>query len=270
MLSAAEARFLETRTRILSRPNPALLERQSAEFEAMTDAEIAAVAGLPAPQPQIGEGRAMGADGFGEISFVDRYGAEDRKAKYQAACEAADEAAKKATNETDKLWLSWYELDRFIEAGCEDDLFNERERELWQPIFDRFNEIEEQIADMIPASLGDCLIQLRVLKSHWPTEPGEVDDQLVDNLLAGVEIMVATGEPSAGIRRRVAGQPRESPAENAGLSRWIDSCREKRNGRADMRPASVIGARRSPPWRGIYLSVCGAARARGFFGPNWR
>jgi hypothetical protein len=47
MLSAAEARFLETRDRILARRNPELLERENAEFEAMTDAELAVIARMP-------------------------------------------------------------------------------------------------------------------------------------------------------------------------------------------------------------------------------
>jgi hypothetical protein len=47
-LSATEARFLETRDLILARRNPELLKRENAEFEAMTDAELAALA-RPAP-----------------------------------------------------------------------------------------------------------------------------------------------------------------------------------------------------------------------------
>jgi hypothetical protein len=43
MLTAAEAKFLETRDRILARRNPELLERERAEFEAMTDEELAAI-----------------------------------------------------------------------------------------------------------------------------------------------------------------------------------------------------------------------------------
>jgi hypothetical protein len=178
-ISEAEAKNINE---ALARRNPELWARMNAEFEAMSDEELLAVA-YPCwapPKP---------AHGFDESSLADRYGAEDRKAKYQAACEAADEAATKATNEADKLRLSWYELDRFIEAGCEDDLFDDREEELWRPIFDRLKEVEQQIADMIPASLGDCLLQLRVLKSRWAAVPDEVDDQLVENLLAGVEAM---------------------------------------------------------------------------------
>jgi hypothetical protein len=52
-LSAAEARFLETRARILSRRNPELLERETAEFEAMSDEELRAVA-YPWGEPRCG------------------------------------------------------------------------------------------------------------------------------------------------------------------------------------------------------------------------
>ena len=47
MLTAAKVRFLETRDRILARRNPELLEKLSAEFEAMTDAELATIARMP-------------------------------------------------------------------------------------------------------------------------------------------------------------------------------------------------------------------------------
>jgi peptidoglycan/LPS O-acetylase OafA/YrhL len=44
MLTSAEARFLETRDRILARRNPEQLAREKAEFEAMTDEELVAIA----------------------------------------------------------------------------------------------------------------------------------------------------------------------------------------------------------------------------------
>jgi hypothetical protein len=43
-LSAAEARFLATRGRILARRNPELLAQEKAEFEAMSDEELRAAA----------------------------------------------------------------------------------------------------------------------------------------------------------------------------------------------------------------------------------
>jgi hypothetical protein len=42
-ISEAEARFLSTRDEILARRNPELLAREKAEFEAMSDEELAAV-----------------------------------------------------------------------------------------------------------------------------------------------------------------------------------------------------------------------------------
>jgi hypothetical protein len=48
MLTQAETRFLETRERILARRNPEQLAREDAEFQGMTDAELAAeIARLP-------------------------------------------------------------------------------------------------------------------------------------------------------------------------------------------------------------------------------
>jgi hypothetical protein len=62
-LSAAEARFLETRDRILARRNPELLERENAEFEAMTDAELDAIARRP------GGLRPVDLDGLAEATW---------------------------------------------------------------------------------------------------------------------------------------------------------------------------------------------------------
>src|ERR1700737_4025791 len=47
MLSAAEARSLRICEQTLARRNPELLERKNAEFEAMTDAELAVIARMP-------------------------------------------------------------------------------------------------------------------------------------------------------------------------------------------------------------------------------
>jgi hypothetical protein len=79
------------------------------------------------------------------------------------------------------------------EAGGAADLYQARAEELWAPIFDRLDEVEERIANMVPNSIGDCLIQLRLLKVRWTSEPDELDDRLVDNLLAGVEVMATAG-----------------------------------------------------------------------------
>jgi hypothetical protein len=86
-ISEAEARFLATRDQILARRNPELLAREKAEFEAMTDEELAVVAGL-APM----------AEGFDESSFADRYGAD------------VTEAATGLMQSADELWLKWCEL----------------------------------------------------------------------------------------------------------------------------------------------------------------
>jgi hypothetical protein len=55
-LTEAEARFLATRDRILARRNPELLARENAEFEAMSDEELAVVAaGLAPPESNVVE-----------------------------------------------------------------------------------------------------------------------------------------------------------------------------------------------------------------------
>ena len=68
-----------------------------------------------------------------------------------------------------------------------------RAKELSAPIFDRLDEVEERIANMVPTTIGDCLIQLRLLKVRWACEPDELDDRLVANLLAGVEVIATAG-----------------------------------------------------------------------------
>jgi hypothetical protein len=70
MISAAEARALRICEQTLARRNPELLERMNSEFEAMTDAELAVVAGLES----LGDLRAVDLDGLAEAAwetFVD-------------------------------------------------------------------------------------------------------------------------------------------------------------------------------------------------------
>jgi hypothetical protein len=112
-----------------------------------------------------------------------------------------------------ELWLKWCELDRLIgeadekahrEAGGAADLYKAREAELLTPLFDRIEEVEEQIANMVPTTIGDVLVQLRLLSARLAAEPVELDDKLVANLLAGVEAMAAGGgvkPPRVGARR---------------------------------------------------------------------
>jgi hypothetical protein len=101
----------------------------------MTDEELFAIARLPAPQPPIGEGRAMGTDGFGEISFADRYGADETKAAIGILLELIDGPSDLLCTSSDELWLKWEELDRLIgeaderasnEAGGASDLYQAR------------------------------------------------------------------------------------------------------------------------------------------------
>jgi hypothetical protein len=71
-----------------------------------------------------------------------------------------------------------------------------RSGELGTPICDRLNEIEEQIANIVPTTLQDCLAQLRLLKYRWACVPDELDEKPVDDMLAGLEAIP---------RRRVIG-----------------------------------------------------------------
>jgi hypothetical protein len=111
-------------------------------------------------------------------------------------------AAGDAMTPSDELWHEWKELDRLIgdaddkawnEAGGEFDLYKDRRQELWAPIFERLDEVEEKIASIIPTTVRDCLAQIRLLKARWDCEPSELDDLIVDNMLAGLEAMAANG-----------------------------------------------------------------------------
>jgi hypothetical protein len=186
MLTAAEERFLQTRDRILARRNPELLKRENAEIRQMSDEELRAMAGLPAPM----------IEGFDNPSFYDRYGADVTEAATGLLIPDA------GVTSSDDLWLKWCEHDRLIgeaderaskEAGGVFDLYKALREELWAPIFDRLDEVEERIANMVPTTVQDCLAQIRLLKARWDCEPGELDDRLVDNLLAGVEVMANAG-----------------------------------------------------------------------------
>jgi hypothetical protein len=101
----------------------------------------------------------------------------------------------------DELWREWKDLDRSLgeaderahkEAGGA-DLYKARAAELLAPICDRMDEIEEQIAAMVPATIHDCLAQIRLLKANWHMVPGEREDLIIDHLLAGLEAMAAGG-----------------------------------------------------------------------------
>ena len=199
MFSAAEVESLRICKQTLARQNPELLERMNAEFEGMTDEELFEIAGLPAPQPPIEEGRAMGTDGFDESSFSDRYGTDVTEAATGLLIPDPNVAS------SDELSRKWEALDRLLgeaeeiaskEAGSViNALYKTRRDELQAPIFDCFNEMEARIANRIPTTIGDCLIPLSLLKirREYLLEPDELDDRLVDNLLAGVEAMATAG-----------------------------------------------------------------------------
>jgi hypothetical protein len=295
-LTEAEARYLATRDRILARRNPELLAREKAEFEAMSDEELRAVARL-APEPARGGGvlqpfavddlvicvedpyhvrrvvnitwsetarspywqietawkvgdrehhqivvaaelRRAGSDIKPPFAIGDIVEFEDLPAPILCGEERvvgiklidvaplpywqvettwqaehhrvanADELRHAAPNiksdeanrsPSDNLWLKWEELDRlwgeayerFEEAavGAEKDRQEARVDEVGA----RIKEVEWQISNIVPTTVQDCLTQIRLLKANWHCVPGEREDLIVDNLLAGLEAMATAG-----------------------------------------------------------------------------
>jgi hypothetical protein len=133
-LSAAEVRSLRICEEILARRNPELLKKLNAEFEAMSDVELAGIARL-APSESISQ---------------------------QPPAEPLIETQLQLGTPSDELWLKWCELDRLIgeaderahrEAGASGDLYNARSDELLAPILKRLGEVEERIAGMVPMTI---------------------------------------------------------------------------------------------------------------------
>jgi len=55
------------------------------------------------------------------------------------------------------------------------------------------SEIEEQITNMVPTTIQDCLVQLRLLKCRWASVRDELEEKLADNMPAGLEAIPAGG-----------------------------------------------------------------------------
>jgi hypothetical protein len=72
---------------------------------------------------------------------------------------------------------------------------------------------------MVPTTFKDCLAQIRLLKARWDCEPGELDDLIVDNMLAGLEAMAAGEGWSGQARNQQQGAPadREAPSRGGAL-----------------------------------------------------
>jgi hypothetical protein len=79
-----------------------------------------------------------------------------------------------------ELELQWRKIDRAIVAAADagDDV---------DELCNRIDEIEKRIAAIVPASMKGIIVQARLLKSRWGIKPSDVDDQLIDNVLAGLE-----------------------------------------------------------------------------------
>jgi hypothetical protein len=90
-----------------------------------------------------------------------------------------------------ELEQQWHKIDRAIVAAANagenvDELCN------------RVDEIEKRIAAIVPATMRGIIVQARLLKSRWGIKPSEVDDRLLENMLAGLESMAVgagTREP---------------------------------------------------------------------------
>ena len=65
------------------------------------------------------------------------------------------------------------------------------------------SEIEEQITNMVPTTIQDCLVQLRLLKCCWASVRDELDEKLVDNMPAGLEAIPAGGRRVGSERARL-------------------------------------------------------------------
>jgi hypothetical protein len=89
-----------------------------------------------------------------------------------------------------ELEQQWYKIDRAIVAAANagenvDELCN------------RVDEIEKRIAAIVPATMRDIIVQARLLKSRWGIKPSDVDDRLLENMLAGLESMAVGAGTSA-------------------------------------------------------------------------
>ena len=73
---------------------------------------------------------------------------------------------------------------------------------------------------MVPTTIQDCLVQLRLLKRCWASVRDELDEKLVDNMPAGLEAIPAGGRRVSSERARLwPGSPPVSPAHKLGRKR---------------------------------------------------
>jgi hypothetical protein len=175
-LSAAEARFLETRDRILARRNPELLERERAEFEAMTDAELVATVRLL--RPDFGRREPFGrvSEGFDESSFADRYSAD-----------VVTEAAVSDENPVE-LWRRYQQAFALFNALAEP---SEEDEATFNAVVD---EIERIATDQVPTALEGVLLRLRLIQqSQETTIWSEFEDELIARAIEGLEAMATAG-----------------------------------------------------------------------------
>jgi hypothetical protein len=66
--------------------------------------------------------------------------------------------------------------ERFEEAGGAEDLYEARIEVL--EIGSRLKEVEWQITNMVPTTVQDCMVQLRLLKANWDWRVVRVNEPL--------------------------------------------------------------------------------------------
>jgi hypothetical protein len=191
MLSAARRESLRICEQAFARRNPELFEKLNAEFEGMTDAELAVIARWPhrwqvvtnwpgnrrvadAAEFLIERGRAMGTDGFGEIEFADRYGAD-----------VVTEAGVGLENPVE-LWRRYQQAFALFNALAEP---GEEDEATFHAVVD---EIERIATNQIPTALEGVLLRLRLIQqSQETTVWGEFEDELIARAIEGLEAMAA-------------------------------------------------------------------------------
>jgi len=91
-----------------------------------------------------------------------------------------------STDSLAELELQWHNIDRaIVEAAKAGENVDE--------LCNRVDEIEKRIAGVVPATMKGIIVQARLLKSRWGIKPSDVDDRLIDNMLAGLEAMATAG-----------------------------------------------------------------------------
>jgi hypothetical protein len=209
ILTAAEARYLETRDRILARRNPELLAREKAEFEAMTDAELVAVVRRLRPdfdrrEPLSEAGSMFSAAEVRSLRICKQTLARDNpellermNARFEAMTDAelaaiawprsfgADDLNEPPSDENPvELWRRYQQAFALFNALAEP---SEEDEATFNAVVD---EIERIATDQVPTALEGVLLRLRLIQqSQETTMWGEFEDNLIARAIEGLEAM---------------------------------------------------------------------------------